>query len=249
MTTRPLLDGEPTSCDLSFDRVKRRSLVVALAYRARPILIKILGARRVLAILLQASRLISRLAWETAADYFGEGYFNAVHALSPGVLHDWIPAGATVVDIGCGTGRVSRLVADHAQSVLGIDHNPIVVADAERARHPDNVSFRTGDAHDIAEPFDAAIVSHVLGYLDDPDAFLAAAHAIAPILLVEVPDVRGDALNIARISLGLDFSTDADYVREYSKETLVEQLQRNDWSVTAWAQGYQSLGALARSDR
>jgi SAM-dependent methyltransferase len=249
VTTDRRPDGEPTSRDLSFGRVKKRSIVTAVAFRSRPILIKFLGRRRVLMILLQASRVISRLAWETAGDYFGEGYFNAVHALSPGVLRDWLPAGATVVDIGCGAGRVSRLVGDRAHSVLGVDRNPIAVDTAERARHPGNVSFRTGDAHDITERFDAAIVSHLLGHLDDPDAFLAAAHAIAPMLLVEVPDVRGDALNIARISLGLDFSTDADYVREYSKETLLEQLQRNHWRVTAWAHGYQSLGALARSDR
>lgn len=247
--SRPFLTSEPTARDLSFARIKKREPLTAAAFRLRPILIKIFGPRRVLTILLQASRVSSRLAWETAGDYFGEDYFNAVHALSPAVLRDWIPAGAKVVDIGCGTGRVARLLADRAQSVLGVDLNPVAVAAAERAENPSNVSFRIGDAREIRARFDAAIVSHLLGHLDDPDAFLTSAHGIAPVLLVEVPDVRGDALNVARLSLGLDFSTDADYVREYSKEILGEQLQRNQWRVTAWAHGYQSLGALARSDR
>jgi SAM-dependent methyltransferase len=203
----------------------------------------------VLSILLETSRVIWRLAFETACEYFGEQYFTAVYALSPSVLCDWIPSGATVIDIGCGYGRVSRLVADRAKCVLGLDHNAEHIARAEQAQNPGNVSFRIGDARDLSGRFDAAIVSHVLEHLDDPDKFLTDAHAIAPLLLVEVPDIRGDALNIARMDLGLDFSSDADHVREYNKGLLAAQLERNAWQISAWAGGYTSFAALAHSNR
>lgn len=247
ITSPPLLTTDPGPNDLSFSRTKKRSIPTALAFRSRPLLIRLLGRRRVLAFLLETSRVIWRLAFESACEYFGEQYFTAVYALSPDVLTDWISSGATIIDIGCGNGRVSRLVADRATSVLGVDSNPAHIATAEQAQNPRNVSFRIGDARNLTGRFDAAIVSHVLEHLDDPDTFLARAHMIAPLLVVEVPDIRGDALNVARMALGLDFSSDADHVREYNKGLLTTQLERNAWQIIAWADGYASFAVLAGS--
>jgi ubiquinone/menaquinone biosynthesis C-methylase UbiE len=241
------LNVDPDPRDLSFDRRKKRSIPTAIAFRSRPVLIRLLGYRRVLSFLLEGSRVIWRLAFETACEYFGEQYFTAVYALSPTVLQNWIPSGAKVLDVGCGNGRVTRLVADRASSVLGVDYDAGRITSAEQAQNPVNVSFQTGDARQLSGRFDVVIVSHLLEHLDDPDAFLAAAHEIAPMLVVEVPDIGGDALNIARMTLGLDFSSDADHVREYSKSLLAAELERNAWQITAWADGYTSVAALAHS--
>lgn len=200
-----------------------------------------------LSILLEASRVIWRLAFETACEYFGEQYFTAVYALAPSVLYDWVPSGGTVIDIGCGEGRVSRLVAGRAKFVLGLDNNPDHIARAEMAQNPANVSFRIGDARTLSGRFDVAIVSHVLEHLDDSDKFLTDVRTIAPLLVVEVPDIHGDALNVARLTLGLDFSSDADHVREYNRALLAAQLERNAWEIRAWATGYTSIAALASS--
>jgi SAM-dependent methyltransferase len=211
-------------------------------------MIRLIGRRRVLAILLQGSRVVSRLAWETAGEYFGERYFTALYALSPDVLRRWIPDGARIVDIGCGKGRVSRLVADRAELVIGVDHNRDHIAAAGRTRNPPNVVFKVGDVRNVADRFDVAIVSHVLGCLEEPEALLVAVHDIAPLLIVEVADIGADALNLARISVGVDFSTDAGNVREYDKNALIESLRRTNWRVTAWAYGPGSLAALAAPD-
>src|ERR1700726_3198165 len=140
MSIAPRLDIDTGPDVLSFSRAKRRSIPTAIAFRSRPTLIRLFGRRRVLSTLLEVSRVIWRLAFETACEYFGEQYFTAVYALSPSILHDWIPEDATIIDIGCGSGRVCRLVADRARTVVGVDHNANHIARAQQAQNPGNVS-------------------------------------------------------------------------------------------------------------
>ncbi|MFO0751366.1 MAG: class I SAM-dependent methyltransferase [Myxococcota bacterium] len=67
-----------------------------------------------------------------------EGY--ARHRPSyPAELVDWViataalPAGAAVVDLGCGTGIATRLFAARGFDVLGVDPNEAMLAEARRA--------------------------------------------------------------------------------------------------------------------
>lgn len=59
-----------------------------------------------------------------------------------------------VLDIGCGTGRVTRLLAKRSQSVLGVDLAPGMIELATET-HVDtkNMSFAVGDAENL--PFDS----------------------------------------------------------------------------------------------
>jgi O-antigen biosynthesis protein len=53
--------------------------------------------------------------------------------------------GRSVLDVGCGTGAGSALLAEHAREVAGVDSSPPFVATAT-ARHGERVEFRVGDA-------------------------------------------------------------------------------------------------------
>jgi SAM-dependent methyltransferase len=53
-----------------------------------------------------------------------------------------VPAGALVLDLGCGPGHVTRYLADRGCQMLGVDLSPGMVTVARR-RHPD-LDFRTG---------------------------------------------------------------------------------------------------------
>src|SRR5262249_28681964 len=94
-----------------------------------------------------------------------------------------ISTGMRVLDIGCGPGDVSFLVAElvgPSGSVVGVDANPEVVRTAIRragASSLEHVSFMAGDIRELAleREFDAVVGRLVLMYSADPSATLRSA--------------------------------------------------------------------------
>jgi ubiquinone/menaquinone biosynthesis C-methylase UbiE len=93
-------------------------------------------------------------------------------------------AGSRVVELGCGTGAIARLIAawPGVTEVVGTDPSPILV---ERARHLSagvpNVSFRQADGRDLPEPdssFDLAVLHRVLSHAPAPEELLAEAFRV-----------------------------------------------------------------------
>jgi 2-polyprenyl-3-methyl-5-hydroxy-6-metoxy-1,4-benzoquinol methylase/GNAT superfamily N-acetyltransferase len=56
--------------------------------------------------------------------------------------------GATVLDIGCGTGRHVRALAKHGISATGVDYLPEAIGN-HGTRHEPGVDFKIGDARDL----------------------------------------------------------------------------------------------------
>lgn len=74
-----------------------------------------------------------------------------------------MPQGARVLDLGCGAGLDSILVAQRTKSVIGVDFSPEMLALAKRSAELvglTNVDFRQGDAEAI--PLEAASVDVIL---------------------------------------------------------------------------------------
>jgi SAM-dependent methyltransferase len=97
-----------------------------------------------------------------------------------------IGPGMRVLDVGCGVGDVSLLVASLVRpegAVLGVDSNPLALGHARErvsAMGLTDVDFVEGDIRDLAfdEPFDAAVGRLVLMYLADPAATLRRIAAL-----------------------------------------------------------------------
>jgi SAM-dependent methyltransferase len=91
-----------------------------------------------------------------------------------------ITAGMQVLDVGCGGGHVSFLVAELVGSdgcVVGVDWSPTAVAAATAgaaARSLDNVEFHAGNPAEMAfdRQFDAVVGRFVLQFQPDPVAML-----------------------------------------------------------------------------
>ena len=61
----------------------------------------------------------------------------------------------TVVDVGCGTGQSSHLLAPYFENVIGIDVSASQIAQA-KVKYP-NIEFRTGPAEDLSFLEDASV--------------------------------------------------------------------------------------------
>ncbi len=91
------------------------------------------------------------------------------------------PATARVVEIGCGTGAITRVLATlpEVAEVVGVEPAPGLAKRAEAlAAHLPNVSFVEGDGRDVPLPdesFDVAVIHTVLSHVPGPERVVAEA--------------------------------------------------------------------------
>ena len=111
---------------------------------------------------------------------------RAADLLQRGILNDFVseitlPKEARVLDIGCGTGAVTRFLADLPQvsQAFGVDPSPVFIAKArELAARVHNLTFQEGDGRALAcedRSFDAAVFHTALCHIPKPEEALAEA--------------------------------------------------------------------------
>jgi ubiquinone/menaquinone biosynthesis C-methylase UbiE len=94
------------------------------------------------------------------------------------------PSGARVVEVGCGTGAVTRALAARpgVAEAVGVDPSPVFLAKARQvAVAAPNVTFIQGDARQLPLndcSFDVAVFHKALCHVPGPERALAEAHRI-----------------------------------------------------------------------
>ena len=82
--------------------------------------------------------------------------------------------GRRALDLGCGTGLHTQLLADHYGEVLAVDHSTAMLQHARRRRHRPAVTYRHGDLRHVTPAedgrFDLVLASRVLHEIPDLDA-------------------------------------------------------------------------------
>ena len=117
--------------------------------------------------------------WDAEALVFDDEPHHALE--EPAMRAAWaelllaeLPAApATVADLGCGTGSVSVLLAQHGYAVTGIDVSPEMVsrARAKAAVHGVEATFAVGDAAAAQfDPVDVVLTRHVAWAVPDLEA-------------------------------------------------------------------------------
>jgi len=116
------------------------------------------------------------------------GFYNrAIHLTQRMALAPWlrVDPGMRVLDVGCGVGRWSRLLAARGAKVTGVDLSPTMIGEATRraadAGLAERCRFVVQDsaALDIAGQFDLVLGVTVLQHILDPQALRAAVQRIA----------------------------------------------------------------------
>ena len=139
--------------------------------------------------------------WEDRAQRFaGEGaglaavcaygmpefYNRAIQLEQRLALRRWLDVkpGTRVLDVGCGVGRWSRLLAAKGAQVTGVDLSPTMIAQAQRRAAAEGVaercSFRVQDLSslDVEGQFDLVLGVTVLQHILDPELLHAAVRGM-----------------------------------------------------------------------
>jgi 2-polyprenyl-3-methyl-5-hydroxy-6-metoxy-1,4-benzoquinol methylase len=161
----------------------------------------------------------------TLPDVPEENYWYRRHL----VVYEWIArqvAGRSVIDMACGEGYGSNVLARQARSVVGVDANPEAFEHA-RLRYtgagPDgrasNLRFERALVESFSEPADAVVFLQTIEHLQDPGATLAHFKRIlneGGRAFVSTPNV----LTLA--PAGAERSDNPWHVHEYRREEFAE---------------------------
>jgi 2-polyprenyl-3-methyl-5-hydroxy-6-metoxy-1,4-benzoquinol methylase len=107
----------------------------------------------------------------TLPDVPEENYWYRRHL----VVYEWIAArarGARVVDMSCGEGYGSAVLARTAASVVGVDANPEAHEHARLRYTQANLRFERDLVESFVEPCDAVVFLQTIEHVEDPGAIL-----------------------------------------------------------------------------
>lgn len=155
---------------------------------------------------------------------------------------------ATVVDLGCGPGNLTALLAERwpAAEVYGVDSSPEMIAKA-RASHPD-IRFEVADARDWrpAEPVDVLVSNATLQWVPDHlDLLRGLVAAVRPggRLAFQVPGNFDQPSHTICTELAAtppydEHTGDVAAPAAYDAAIYLEALTRLGCSVDAWETTY-----------
>jgi SAM-dependent methyltransferase len=123
----------------------------------------------------------------TLPDVPEENYWYQRHV----AVYEWIAEhckGLRVVDLACGEGYGSNLLAGRAREVVGVDANPEAYEHARLRYRRDNLSFERGLVEEYNEPADAVVFLQTIEHIHEPGKLLDAIAGIAPVAYISTPN-------------------------------------------------------------
>jgi 2-polyprenyl-3-methyl-5-hydroxy-6-metoxy-1,4-benzoquinol methylase len=177
-------------------------------------------------------RALSRAFDGQAAAFERSAVSTDAAALARLVSFAALPAGASILDAGCGPGLVAEAFLAAGHRVMGVDLSAEMVARARArcARFGDRACFEQVRLQDLpaGAPFDAAVSRFVVHHVRDPDAFLAAQAArLRPGGAVVVSDPVADPdPERARWHASIELARDGTHVRNLTAGELCDAFAR-----------------------
>jgi 2-polyprenyl-3-methyl-5-hydroxy-6-metoxy-1,4-benzoquinol methylase len=144
----------------------------------------------------------------TLPDVPAENYWFRRHL----AVYEWVAercAGLEVVDMACGEGYGTDVLARRARKVTGVDANPEAHEHALAKYSRPGVRFVRDLIETYIEPCDAVVFLQTIEHVKEPEKVLAHFKAMAPVAYVSTPNV----LTLA--PPGADKSDNPWHLREY----------------------------------
>ena len=132
----------------------------------------------------RARRRRQRILFDDVADLYQEcrlGYPDDVITFLAATAG--LRAGSTVLDVGCGTGQLTRSLTGHGVELTGIDIAPSMIATARRHLTGPAVSFEVASFEDFdaaGRSFDLIVAGAAFHWIDPEVRFSKAARLLRP---------------------------------------------------------------------
>ena len=147
-----------------------------------------------------------------------------------------------VLELGCATGYMSRVLRDHGCQVVGIELDPVMAARAEA--YCDRLIVGDLDLLDLAEElgddlFDVIVAADVLEHLKDPWAVLRSLRPyLRPdgYLVASLPNIAHGSVRLALLEGHFPYSKlgllDSTHLRFFTLESLTRLFEEGDFVIT-----------------
>ena len=162
---------------------------------------------------------------------------------STALLGGFVAVGARVLDVGCGTGSVSRLLREHRHArIVGVEPNAERAALCRDRGLEVHTGYLTAELLATLGQFDAIVFADVLEHLADPAAMLRLVRpALKPggVVVASMPNVahwtvRAQLL-LGRFNYRPSGIMDATHLRWFTFCTARELFERSGFRVDAMA--------------
>ncbi len=154
------------------------------------------------------------------------------------LLQQWLPTTSSLVlDVGCGTGSLSVLVAEAGHKVVGIDFSPnmIELAVTKAKQIAQEIAFQVMDAAHPQFPvqsFDVVMCRHVLWTLPEPEKvpqrWMELLRSGGRLILIEGYWMTGAGLRASQITQMLSTSLSNLTLHKLSDQTVLWGNNIND---------------------
>jgi methionine biosynthesis protein MetW len=144
------------------------------------------------------------------------------------MLAELVPVGSRVLDVGCGTGAVSRIIAEtRGAKIIGVEPNSCRAA-AARARGLEvHEEPFTHAVLQWLEPFDVVVFADVLEHVADPGTFLQLSHrALLPggRVIASIPNIAHWSVRVDLLRGKFNYEPvgirDSTHLRWFTAETV-----------------------------
>jgi SAM-dependent methyltransferase len=158
-----------------------------------------------------------------------------------------VPAGARVLDVGCGGGSFVAMARMDGYDAEGIDFNPDLVAGAAAAGLPVSAVDISGlEAHLRGRQYDAFTMWQVLEHLEDPAGTLRQLRAVASPKTILVVAVPSDRFYLAERSRRPVTDYPPHHLTRWTPIALRAAAERAGWQVTTHRYEPASLGEMGK---
>jgi len=161
-----------------------------------------------------------------------------------GMMHYYMPEGARVLDVGCGTGSVT-IVANRGKSnsVVGLEPDPTRCARARSRGFEVFEGTLTAEFADEHGPFDVVVFADVLEHMIDPEeALILAIRALRPggLILASVPNVAHWSVRLMLLFGKFDYEDvgimDATHLRWFTAKSFRQLITKAGLEVVTFRQ-------------